>query len=72
MCIYMCFHIFTHIFTNLYTRTNTQEPDDGFSLSVCINQVPEEATIEEIQVCLRVYVCVYVCVCVCVFERERE
>ena len=25
------------------------EPDDGFSLSVCINQVPDEATVEEIQ-----------------------
>jgi len=24
------------------------EPDDGFSLSVCINQVPDEASIEEI------------------------
>eukprot|EP00277_Geminigera_cryophila_P044131 CAMPEP_0173089096 /NCGR_PEP_ID=MMETSP1102-20130122/25583_1 /TAXON_ID=49646 /ORGANISM="Geminigera sp., Strain Caron Lab Isolate" /LENGTH=490 /DNA_ID=CAMNT_0013972639 /DNA_START=8 /DNA_END=1477 /DNA_ORIENTATION=- len=31
------------------------EPDDGFSLSVCINQVPEEATIEEIQLACEAY-----------------
>ena len=40
------------------------EPDDGFSLSVCINQVPD-GMIYVTSICF-VYVCMYVCVCVCV------